>query len=102
MRQAPRPQQDISWRSSSACPNLTVWFRVRNRDDPIEVQGLMLKPQRGPSKARHWRLSTSYLIRAPVGPGSDRDAALPGDLVVSAGAHDRGGRGGDELWAALD
>src|SRR3954470_20376939 len=39
---------------------------------------------------------------APVGPGSDRDAALSGDLVVSAGSHDRGCRGGDELCPALD
>src|SRR3954470_16025777 len=39
---------------------------------------------------------------APVGPGSDRDAALSGDLVVSAGSHDRGCRGGDELRPALD
>ena len=38
----------------------------------------------------------------PVGPGSDGGAALSGDLAVSAGSHDRGRRGGDELRAALD
>src|SRR4029453_1950159 len=38
----------------------------------------------------------------PVGARSNGDAALPGDLAVSAGAHDRGRRGGGELRAALD